>query len=71
MKEEDISSAQTNDPVLISPDLLKEFCLKILQEVGLPEPDAELTADNLVFANLRWTDTHGVSRLVGAVFTFQ
>jgi len=63
MKEEDISSAQTNAPVLISAEPLKEFCTQILQKVGLPEPDADLTADNLLFANLRGTDTHGVSRL--------
>lgn len=29
----------------------------------MPALDADLTADNLVFANLRGTDTHGVSRL--------
>ena len=63
MKEENISSAQINAPVLISAGPLKEFCKRILQKVGLPEPDAELTADNLLFANLRGTDTHGVSRL--------
>jgi len=63
MKEEDISSAQTNAPVLISAIPLKEFCKRILQKVGLPEPDADLTTDNLVFANLRGTDTHGISRL--------
>ena len=63
MKEEKIHFGKTNDRVLIPADPLKEFCSRILQKVGLPEPDADLTADNLVFANLRGTDTHGISRL--------
>ena len=63
MKEEKKISGQTDDRVLIPADPLKDFCSRILQKVGLPEPDADLTVDNLVFANLRGTDSHGISRL--------
>ena len=63
MKKEDIASGRHNEPVLIAAEPLKAFCSQILQKIGLPESDADLTADNLVFADLRGTDTHGVSRL--------
>jgi len=53
MTEENNPPTQADDPVLISPEPLKEFCSRILQKVGLPEPDADLTADNLVFAWLK------------------
>lgn len=48
---------------LISANPLKEFSSQILQKVNLPQSDAGLVADSLVFANSRGIDTHGVSRL--------
>ncbi|MHB0871537.1 MAG: Ldh family oxidoreductase [Chloroflexota bacterium] len=49
--------------VLARHDRLKGFCSDVLQELGLPRDDAEVTADTLVTANLRGVDTHGVMRM--------
>ncbi len=49
--------------IKISAIQLKDFSCHVLQKAGLPREDAELTADSLVFANLRGIDTHGVTRL--------
>ncbi len=51
------------DATAIDADALRQFCSQVLQKLGVSAADAHLTADNLVFANLRGTDTHGVSRL--------
>ncbi len=51
------------DDIRISASALKGFTAQVLCKAGMPEPDANLTADNLVFANLRGIDTHGVTRL--------
>src|SRR5688572_30634809 len=42
---------------------LLEFCVACFEKVGLSPMDARLTADNLIFANLRGVDSHGVIRL--------
>jgi L-2-hydroxycarboxylate dehydrogenase (NAD+) len=42
--------------------VLKEFVVRILVKEGVPEGDAETTADVLVSANLRGIDSHGVAR---------
>jgi L-2-hydroxycarboxylate dehydrogenase (NAD+) len=42
---------------------LKEFCVRVFQEMGVPEEDARITTDVLVAANLRGVDSHGVARL--------
>ncbi len=42
---------------------LSEFCIACFEKVGLAAADARLTADNLIFANLRGVDSHGVIRL--------
>lgn len=44
-------------------DLLREFCLKILTNLGVSQADAYSTSDNLVSADLRGVDSHGVSRM--------
>jgi len=44
-------------------EVLKEFCTRVLQKLGVPDADAEITADSLVTANLRGVDTHGVMRM--------
>jgi LDH2 family malate/lactate/ureidoglycolate dehydrogenase len=50
-------------PALIADSILREFVTQIFQKAGMPEDDAALTADCLVFADLRGTETHGVSRV--------
>ncbi len=42
---------------------LKDFCVRVLQEMDVPEEDARITADVLVAADLRGVDSHGVARL--------
>ncbi|MBY0345656.1 MAG: Ldh family oxidoreductase, partial [Neisseriaceae bacterium] len=49
--------------VTVDPGKLTRFSAKILQNVGVPEADAERTAGMLVAADLRGIDSHGVSHL--------
>lgn len=42
---------------------LERFCTQVLQRLGVPREEAEITASTLVTANLRGVDTHGVIRL--------
>ncbi|GAB4364846.1 MAG: Ldh family oxidoreductase [Calditrichia bacterium] len=42
---------------------LSEFCKQVMMKLDVREPDAEKVADNLVVANLRGIDSHGVARL--------
>src|SRR5688572_14806281 len=42
---------------------LSAFCVACFQKLGLSREEAQLTADNLIFANLRGVDSHGIIRL--------
>jgi len=42
---------------------LRSFVREVFVKLGVPEEDAEITADNLVAADLRGIESHGVSRL--------
>jgi L-2-hydroxycarboxylate dehydrogenase (NAD+) len=42
---------------------LKRFCVRVFERLEVPTADAEIVADNLVAANLRGVDSHGVARL--------
>jgi LDH2 family malate/lactate/ureidoglycolate dehydrogenase len=42
---------------------LKDFCVRVFREIGVPDEDARITADVLVAADLRGIDSHGVARL--------
>ena len=44
-------------------DKLLKFCSACFGKLGLPSQNARLTAENLIFANLRGVDSHGVIRL--------
>src|SRR5882672_9666355 len=46
-----------------SADALKRFATDIFARAGMPEADAKIVADVLVWANLRGVDTHGVTRI--------
>ncbi len=50
---------KTNVPA----ERLLAFCRACFEKLGLSRKDAQLTAENLVFANLRGVDSHGVIRL--------
>ena len=47
-------------PHLIPAEMLREFGKRILEKVGVAEPEARITAEILVDANLRGIDTHGI-----------
>jgi LDH2 family malate/lactate/ureidoglycolate dehydrogenase len=42
---------------------LFQFSLEALERVGVKEKDAEIVAENIILANLRGIDSHGVARL--------
>ena len=42
---------------------LLDFCSACFEKLGVPPQHARLTAENLIFANLRGVDSHGVIRL--------
>jgi len=50
-------------PTLIPPDSLRGFCEEVFFRLGVTRPDAAITADVLVAADLRGVDSHGVARL--------
>jgi LDH2 family malate/lactate/ureidoglycolate dehydrogenase len=45
--------------IKVSAEKLSAFCVACFEKLGLPAADARLTADNLIFANLRGVDSHG------------
>ena len=49
--------------IRIAPERVLSYVKKLLIHAGLGEADAETVAENLLFANLRGLDTHGVMRL--------
>ncbi len=52
-----------NEHVVVRAEPLKAFCIHVFERLGVPARDAEIVADNLVTANLRGVDSHGVARL--------
>jgi len=52
-----------NDETRVSASFLKNFASQVLHKAGMHQEDAKLTAESLIFANLRGIDTHGVTRL--------
>ena len=53
----------TQDGVIVQPDALRAFCVRVFEKMDVPTADAEITADVLLSANLRGIDSHGVARL--------
>lgn len=51
------------DVIRVDEESLQDFCGQVLQEMGIPEDDARITADVLVTADLRGIHSHGVARL--------
>src|SRR5207248_9311082 len=45
---------------------LRCFTTALFEKVGVPPADAARTADNLIEANLRGVDTHGITRVLVA-----
>jgi LDH2 family malate/lactate/ureidoglycolate dehydrogenase len=46
-----------------SADALRRFATEVFARTGMPQADAAVVADVLVWANLRGVDTHGVARI--------
>ncbi|CEP67016.1 Malate/L-lactate dehydrogenase [Moorella glycerini] len=42
---------------------VKQFCIEAFRAIGVPNDEAELVSDSLVWANLRGIDSHGVFRI--------
>jgi L-2-hydroxycarboxylate dehydrogenase (NAD+) len=55
--------APPEDYVRVKADELRELVKKVFVKLGVPEQDAWITADNLVEADLRGIESHGVQRL--------
>ncbi|MEM4703910.1 MAG: Ldh family oxidoreductase [Candidatus Bathyarchaeia archaeon] len=49
--------------IRVFPKNLRAFCAEALERLGVPQEDAEITADVLVKADLRGIDSHGVARM--------
>lgn len=53
----------TEEYQIVSAEPLKVFGQRVFQKLGVPERDAEFTAEVLVAADLRGIESHGVARL--------
>ncbi len=49
--------------IRVQAEPLKAFCVRVFEKLDVPTEDAEMTADNLVAADLRGISSHGVARL--------
>ena len=54
---------QEVEKVFVQHEKVLDYTKKLLMHYGLREGDANTVAANLLFANLRGLDTHGVMRL--------
>lgn len=50
-------------PRIVSAGPLREFCKSLFGALGMPESDAAIQSEVLVWANLRGVDSHGVLRV--------
>ncbi len=49
--------------IMVKVDSLKKFVVEVFKKLGVPENDAEITADVLIASDRRGIDSHGVARL--------
>src|SRR2546423_4276531 len=56
-------SLKAVNDVKIPSETLLSFCSACFEKIGLSADDARLTAESLIFANLRGVDSHGVIRM--------
>jgi len=49
--------------VQLSARQAQDFCVECFEKFGVPKADAENVADNLVMANIRGVDSHGIMRI--------
>lgn len=55
--------SETKPNLRVDAEALLAFTASVLQKSGLRPEDGQVTAENLIFANLRGVDSHGVIRL--------
>ncbi len=53
----------SSEVVLIQADKLRRYCTQLFNQAGMPADDAFRNADNLVDADLKGVESHGVSRM--------
>lgn len=53
----------TEEYTRVNAGALQDFITRVFEKLGVPHEDAVTTADNLVVADLRGIDSHGVARL--------
>jgi len=58
-----VEQVSASPKVVARHDQLEVFSVQVLEKLGVPREEAEITAKTLVTANLRGVDTHGVLRL--------
>ncbi len=49
--------------VKVSAEALREFCVSLLSSCGVPDEDARLFVDSLLFSEMRGVKSHGIARL--------
>ena len=54
---------EVKNVVLTKAEPLSQFCVRLFEKVGVPTEDAKVLMDNLIEADLRGVDTHGVTRI--------
>ena len=52
---------------LLQADLLRQFCIEVLEKAGVPHDDAKIVADVQVESDLRGVHTHGTVAILGYV----
>ena len=64
------TQSNTEDRVRVNPDKLRDFASEVFIKLGVPDEDASMAADVLVYADLRGVETHGMSNNnLGRIYT--
>src|SRR2546425_6224112 len=58
-----VDQVSIQNQVVVPGPKLKDFCNKVGMKLGVPAPDAKITTDVRVLADLRGIESHGVARL--------
>lgn len=53
----------SEENIMVKVSSLKNFVIEVFKKLGVPENDAEITADVLIASDKRGIDSHGVARL--------
>lgn len=53
----------SDENIMVKVNILRKFVIEVFKKLGVPENDAEITADVLIASDRRGIDSHGVARL--------